>query len=53
MHLQTERIYTREYTIQDLPEYFDLKSCSPVWKYATFSPVQNLKGAENSHLSMS
>lgn len=46
MHLQTVRIYTREYTIQDLPEYFDLKSCSQVWKYSTFYPSQNLIIAE-------
>ena len=39
MLLKTQRLTLTDYTIGDVSDYFKLKSCVPVWRYSTFTPL--------------
>ena len=40
MILETERLYLRKYKLEDLENYYKLKSCKEVWTYSTFIPLK-------------
>lgn len=46
MEILTERLYLREYDKSCINDYYRLKSCSAVWDYSTFVPVQSVREAE-------
>jgi [ribosomal protein S5]-alanine N-acetyltransferase len=39
MLLTTKRLTLDDYTIDDVSDYYKLKSCAPVWRYSTFAPL--------------
>ena len=39
MLLKTERLTLTDYTMGDISDYLKLKSCVPVWRYSTFTPL--------------
>ena len=46
MELETERLTLRPYCMQELENYFALKSSTEVWKYSTTSPVTDKTQAQ-------
>ena len=46
MEILTERLRLREYDKSCINDYYRLKSCSAVWDYSTFVPVQGILEAE-------
>ena len=44
--LETKRLFLSDYKIDDLDNYFILKSCSQVWNYSTFIPLKEKEQAK-------
>lgn len=47
MRLETERLFLREYCMDDLDNYYKLKSCSEVWRFSTFVPIKDKEQAKD------
>lgn len=46
MILETERLLLTDYQIENLDDFFKLKSCDEVWKYSTFVPIKEKEQAK-------
>lgn len=44
--LETKRLFLSDYQIDDLDNYFTLKSCEKVWSYSTFIPLKEKEQAK-------
>lgn len=47
MNLETEYLVLRNYNLEDLENYFELKSCNEVWKYSTYIPLADIIQAKD------
>ena len=45
MIIETKRLILTEYTLSDLDDFYDLKSCAEVWTYSTFVPLNSKEQA--------
>ncbi len=43
MFMETKRLILRDYSITDLNDYFELKSCDEVWKFSTNHPTTDFE----------
>lgn len=46
MLIETERLILRDYSIEDLQDFYRVKSCKEVWTYSTYVPLNNLEQAQ-------
>jgi ribosomal-protein-alanine N-acetyltransferase len=46
MVLETERLLLEEYELENIDDFFRLKSCSEVWTYSTFIPLKEKEQAK-------
>ncbi len=42
MNLETNRLILRKYSIENLQDYYSLKSCRDVWKYSTNNTIMDM-----------
>ena len=42
MNLETNRLLLRNYSIENLQDYYSLKSCRDVWKYSTNNTIMDM-----------
>lgn len=47
MYLDTNRLVLKDYSIENLQDYYSLKSCEEVWKYSTNSPENDIDVIKN------
>lgn len=41
MNLETERLVLRNYSMEDLEDFYRIKSCKEVWTYSTYVPLNS------------
>jgi len=41
MIIETKRLILTEYTLSDIDDFYNLKSCPEVWTYSTFVPLNS------------
>lgn len=46
MIIETNRLILREYSNEDIDDYYKLKSCKEVWKFSTYIPIKDYESAK-------
>ena len=42
MHIETNRLILKDYSIENIHDYYLLKSCETVWKYSTNKAISDI-----------
>lgn len=47
MRIETNRLLLEDYSVENIKDYYLLKSCDAVWKYSTNKPITDMDTARN------